>query len=111
MPTESDSVCTICGDTCIVVGFYGFDPERKLWTATRRCPDHGRHVEWLGSPVYAEKLRSYGQKTIPGGDGQFIRLETDSTTWHDYTNVTADSTIEIGLREDGTCVWRRQEAR
>ncbi len=84
----SDSLCATCGDTCRVVQV---DWERmgdmEYPTYARRCPQHGRHVEWIGTLVTASWVMS--------------------PLYH----IRAKEGVELGLREDGTCVWRRKESK
>lgn len=103
-PAPADSLCARCGKVCVMTEVYRhvtygdihYYPELKL-----RCPDHGRHVEWLGSPVYTTHIVR----------NAFVRYwtkghyaATSNTVYNDI--VIADS-VEIGLREDGTVVWRK----
>ena len=105
----TDSLCATCGKRCVeqVVpcGSYGGIQTLAICYATL-CPDHGRHVEWLGSMLYVEKLK----RNAPvrwWTKSRYTSAETDT-----FNNIVATDSVEIGIREDGTCVWRkRQEAR
>jgi hypothetical protein len=98
-----DSLCAVCGDTCRIVQVpcpsNGEIQTLQLCFAPR-CPNHGRHVEWLNETWRAKADSIAAMSALSGKPIE---------PWFPQYGFcdTKRGCIELGLREDGTVVWRR----
>lgn len=96
VPDLPDSLCATCGDTCRVVQVpcpsYGGIQTLQICYAPR-CPQHGRHAEWINETWKARADSIYGDKT-----------DWSVQWWIESKR----GLVELGLREDGVVVWRKK---